>query len=93
MPTNACDRLRFLDRSFLMLETPTSPMHIAGSVTFEAGPLQTTDGGVDIDTIRDYVTFRLHLIPRNAVHASRRSRRAQPTTRWPEPPRARRGAL
>jgi len=46
------------------METPTSPMHIAGIATFEAGPLKTSDGGIDIDTIRDYVASRLHLIPR-----------------------------
>jgi WS/DGAT/MGAT family acyltransferase len=39
-------------------------MHVAGTATFEAGPLQTTDGGIDIDKIRDYVASRLHLIPR-----------------------------
>jgi diacylglycerol O-acyltransferase len=64
MPTNAYDRLSFLDRSFLVLETPTSPMHIAGMATFEAGPLRTADGGIDIDKIRDYVASRLYLIPR-----------------------------
>ena len=64
MPENAYDRLSFLDNSFLMMETPTSPMHIAGSATFEAGPLRTADGGIDIDKIRDYVASRLHLIPR-----------------------------
>jgi WS/DGAT/MGAT family acyltransferase len=57
-------RLGFLDKSFLHLETPTSPMHIAGLATFEAGPLRTRDGGIDIDKIRDYVASRLHLIPR-----------------------------
>lgn len=64
MSTDAYDRLSFLDSSFLMMETPTSPMHIAASATFEAGPLQTADGGVDIDAIRNYVASRLHLIPR-----------------------------
>jgi len=64
MPTNAYDRLSFLDNSFLIMETPTSPMHVAGTATFEAGPLQTADGGVDIDKIRNYVASRLHLIPR-----------------------------
>ena len=64
MPTSAYDRLSFLDSSFLLMETPTSPMHIAGIATFEAGPLQTSDGGIDIDKIRDYVASRLHLIPR-----------------------------
>lgn len=64
MPENAYDRLSFLDKSFLMMETPTSPMHIAASATFEAGPLQTADGGIDIDKIRAYVASRLYLIPR-----------------------------
>lgn len=58
------NRLGFLDRSFLHLETPTSPMHIAGLATFDAGPLKKSDGGIDIDKIRDYVASRLHLIPR-----------------------------
>jgi diacylglycerol O-acyltransferase len=60
----ADSRLGFLDRSFLHLETPTSPMHIAGLATFDAGPLRTSDGGIDIDKICDYVASRLHLIPR-----------------------------
>lgn len=64
MSTRAYDRLSFLDSSFLMMETPTSPMHIAASATFEAGPLQTAEGGVDIDVIRSYIASRLHLIPR-----------------------------
>lgn len=64
MPTTAYDRLTFLDNSFLMMETPTSPMHIAATATFEAGPLQTAEGGIDVDRIRRYVASRLHLIPR-----------------------------
>jgi len=64
MPTHAYDRLSFLDNSFLMMETPTSPMHVTGTATFESGPLRTADGGIDIDKIRHYVASRLHLIPR-----------------------------
>ena len=64
MPENTYDPLSFLDSSFLMMERPTSPMHIAGSATFEAGPLRTAGGGIDIDKIRTYVASRLHLIPR-----------------------------
>jgi hypothetical protein len=31
MPTNnAYDHLSFLDNSFLLMETPTSPMHVTG---------------------------------------------------------------
>jgi WS/DGAT/MGAT family acyltransferase len=58
------DRLSFLDNSFLVMETPTSPMHVAGTATFDAGPLRTADGGIDIEKIRTYVASRLHLIPR-----------------------------
>jgi len=64
MTTPAYDRLSFLDSSFLIMETPTSPMHIAASATFEAGPLQTAEGGIDIDKIRNYIASRLYLIPR-----------------------------
>ena len=38
-------------------------MHVAGTATFEAGPLRTAAGGIDIDKIRSYVASRL-LIPR-----------------------------
>ena len=64
MPTKTYDRLSFLDNSFLLMETPTSPMQVTGTTTFEAESLQTGDGGIDIDKIRDYVASRLHLIPR-----------------------------
>jgi WS/DGAT/MGAT family acyltransferase len=64
MPENTYDRLSFLDNSFLVMETPTSPMHIASSATFQCGPLQTDDGGIDIDKIQNYIASRLYLIPR-----------------------------
>lgn len=64
MALYAYDRLSFLDNSFLMLERPNTPMHVAGAVRFEAGSLRTSDGGIDIEKIRKYVTSRLHLIPR-----------------------------
>jgi diacylglycerol O-acyltransferase len=58
------DRLSFLDNSFLLMEGSNSPMHIAGTATFAAGSLKKPEGGIDIDTIREYVNARLHLIPR-----------------------------
>ncbi len=64
MPKYAYDRLTFLDNSFLLMEGSNSPMHVAGTATYEAGPLKKADGGIDIDKIRDYVNSRLHLIPR-----------------------------
>ena len=44
MPTDTYDRLSFLDNSFLLMETQTSPMHVSGMTTFEAASLQTTEG-------------------------------------------------
>src|SRR5262245_977825 len=58
------DRLTFLDNSFLLMESPNSPMTIAGTTQFEAEPLRTPECGIDIDKIRAYVSSRLHLIPR-----------------------------
>jgi WS/DGAT/MGAT family acyltransferase len=64
MASSAYERLGFLDNSFLVAESPTNHMHIAGTATYEVGPLRTEDGGVDIERIRDYVASRLHRIPR-----------------------------
>ncbi len=52
------------DSPFLAFETPNCHMHLGGTAIFEAGPLTTPDGGVDIDRIRARVGSRLHLIPR-----------------------------
>jgi len=58
------DRLTAQDASFLVFETPTVPMHIAGTQVYELGPLGTEDGGVDIDAIKKAMHSVLHLIPR-----------------------------
>jgi diacylglycerol O-acyltransferase len=60
----AYERLSFQDRSFLITESPTTHMHVAGTATYDAAPLRTEDGGIDIDRVRAYVESRLHLIPR-----------------------------
>jgi len=64
MAKYAYDRLTFLDNSFLIMEKENTPMHIAGTATFDATPLTKPDGSLDIDTIRSYIESRLHLIPR-----------------------------
>ena len=46
------------------MESENTPMHIAGTATYDAAPLTKADGGIDIDRIRAYVESRLHLIPR-----------------------------
>jgi hypothetical protein len=58
------DRLTMLDTSFLALEDPTTPMHVASTSIHDAGPLRRPDGGIDGDRIREYIRSRLHLIPR-----------------------------
>ncbi len=62
--TGACDRLSPLDRYFLIYESPTAHMHVAGASIFETGPLRRPDGGLDIDRIRGYIESRLSHIPR-----------------------------
>jgi WS/DGAT/MGAT family acyltransferase len=58
------DRLSALDATFLALETSASHMHVAATLLFEAGPLRTPDGGLDVERIRAHVASRLHLVPR-----------------------------
>ena len=57
-------RLSGQDASFLVFESPTAHMHVAGTSLFEAGPLLTPSGGIDIERIRAYISSRLHLLPR-----------------------------
>jgi len=58
------ERLSALDNSFLALESRSTHMHVAGIVTFSAGPLRTNQGGIDMSRIRQLVESKLHLIPR-----------------------------
>ena len=64
MARYAYDRLSALDNSFLMFEDGCSHMHVASTATFDAGPLTTSDGGLDIERIRSFIASRLHRIPR-----------------------------
>ena len=58
------DRLSAMDNAFLVMETTTTPMHVAAIEIFEAGPLRTPDGGIDIARIRAAYESVLHRIPR-----------------------------
>ncbi len=58
------ERLSGLDASMLALEDHDAHMHIGGVTIFDAGPLWKPDGGIDIDVIREFVSSRLHLVPR-----------------------------
>lgn len=56
--------LSYLDASFLALESRTSHMHVAGVALFDASPLKSDDGGIDIERIRAHITGKLQYIPR-----------------------------
>jgi len=58
------ERLGAQDKTFLDLEGPNEPQHIAAITVFEAGRLARPDGGVDIERVRAYVASRLHRLPR-----------------------------
>jgi diacylglycerol O-acyltransferase len=58
------DRLSVQDRLHLDIENAGGPMHVAGVLVFEAGPLAREDGGTDIDRIRELLAARLFLNPR-----------------------------
>ena len=58
------ERLSAMDASFLGIEDGTFHMHVGGVMIFDAGPLHTAEGGIDIDRIRKAIHCRLHLVPR-----------------------------
>jgi WS/DGAT/MGAT family acyltransferase len=64
MATLAYERLSAQDRTFLDLEAPNHPQHIAAVSLFEAAPLRSASGGVDIERVRAHVASRLHRLPR-----------------------------
>lgn len=58
------ERLGALDASFLGLEDGNCHMHVGGVMIFDAAPVRSADGGIDIDRIRAGIQSRLHLVPR-----------------------------
>ena len=58
------DRLTAQDNSFLLFETHHLPMHVSSAMVFDAGPLRTHEGGVDVEAIRRATEGVLHRIPR-----------------------------
>ncbi len=62
------DRLSAMDNTFLLSETPTTPMHVAAIEIFEAGPLLTAAGGIDVAKIRAAYAAALQRIPRYRQH-------------------------
>ncbi|HEX6947697.1 MAG TPA: wax ester/triacylglycerol synthase family O-acyltransferase [Acidimicrobiia bacterium] len=64
MPSFHYEPLSYLDASFLALESPTAHMHVAGVAIFEAGPLKSGEGGIDIGRIKAHILSKLQYIPR-----------------------------
>ncbi len=58
------ERLNALDASFLGIEDDSCHMHVGAVMIFDAEPLRTSTGGIDIDRIRRHIHSRLHLVPR-----------------------------
>ncbi|MCX8073335.1 MAG: wax ester/triacylglycerol synthase family O-acyltransferase [Candidatus Binatia bacterium] len=58
------ERLSALDASFLGLEDSNFHMHVGAVSIFDAAPVQTPEGGIDIEKIRAAIAARLHLVPR-----------------------------
>ncbi|HSP96132.1 MAG TPA: wax ester/triacylglycerol synthase family O-acyltransferase [Candidatus Dormibacteraeota bacterium] len=58
------ERLTAQDASFIGLEDSRCHMHVGAVMIFDAAPLRTDEGGIDIDRIRRAIAARLHLVPR-----------------------------
>ncbi len=58
------ERLSAQDLQLLVLESPTTPMHIVSTEIYCNGPLLGEDGGVNIDAFRKHVAAILHRVPR-----------------------------
>ena len=56
--------LSYLDASFLALESRSIHMHVTGVAIFDAAPLKSDEGGVDIKRIRAHIHSKLQYIPR-----------------------------
>ena len=67
-----------LDKGFLLFETPETPMHVAALLRFSVEQLQTEEGGLDIQRIRDLVETRLDDMPRYRQHIIHRPLSAEP---------------
>jgi diacylglycerol O-acyltransferase / wax synthase len=58
------ERLSLEDSLFLALETTNTPLHLGATAIFDAAPLATPDGGVDLARIRAHIASRLGRVPR-----------------------------
>ncbi len=57
-------RLGAFDRCFLDMEDGDAHMHIGAVMIFDAGPVRTSDGGIDVERVRRFIKGRLSRVPR-----------------------------
>ena len=58
------ERLSALDASFVGLEDESYHMHVGSVMIFDAVPLRTSGGGIDIERIRGAIEAHLRFVPR-----------------------------
>ncbi|HZJ47538.1 MAG TPA: wax ester/triacylglycerol synthase domain-containing protein, partial [Acidimicrobiia bacterium] len=58
------ERLSSLDNSFLALESRSTHMHVGAVTIFDSGSFAKQNGGIDVVRLRDFVSSKLHMIPR-----------------------------
>ena len=58
------ERLSSLDNSFLALESRSTHMHVGAVTIFGAGSFAKPDGGIDVERLKDFVSSKMHMIPR-----------------------------
>lgn len=58
------DRLSALDTSFLLIESPRTPMHVAAVLVLDAEPLRDDAGRLRLGDVHEFVSSRLHLVPK-----------------------------
>ena len=58
------DRLAAIDESYLVAESPATPLHVASLGVFEPGQMCDADGTPRLDEIRRRIAGRLDLLPR-----------------------------
>jgi diacylglycerol O-acyltransferase len=64
MPKYAYDRLSAQDNSFLLWERGNVRMHVASTLVCDAGPLRTSNGGIDVELFKRATESFLHRVPR-----------------------------
>jgi diacylglycerol O-acyltransferase len=58
------ERLSGQDASFLVFETPNTPMNVGGTSVYDGGSLVRRGGGVDVARIKAFIASCLHKVPR-----------------------------